>query len=155
LAAWNDTRVDYAEEHLLHRLIREQALRGPEAEAVRFGDRQLSYRQLHRRAALLAGRLAALGVGPDVPVAVCMGRSVELVIALLGVLEAGGCYIPLEPDYPAERLAFMLADSAPAVLLTQSRLAGRLPEHAGTTLCLDDGWGAEADDAEPAVPQPA
>jgi amino acid adenylation domain-containing protein len=84
-----------------------------------------------------------------------MERSAELVVALLGVLKAGGCYVPLDPDYPPDRLAFMLADAAPAVLLTQGHLAGRQSDHAARTLCLDPGWGAEADDVEMPAPQPA
>jgi amino acid adenylation domain-containing protein len=153
LSAWNDTRVDYPREHLLHRLVQEQTRCSPEATAVTCEGRSLTYRQLERRAALLAGRLAALGVGPDARVGVCMERSCELAVALLGVLQAGGAYVPLDPDYPAERLAFMLADAAPAVLLTQPRLAGRLPQHAAEVLCLDLGWGAGADAAAP--PEPA
>src|SRR5262249_23757604 len=141
---------------LLHHLIQEQAQRSPDAEAVRFEGSRLTYCQLDRRAALLARSLAAQGVGPDVLVGVCMERSLELVVALLGVLKAGGAYVPLAPDYPSERLAFMLQDAAPAVLLTQSHLASRLPSHAGRTLCLEPGWGAEADAAEPrALPAPA
>ena len=73
-----------------------------------------------------------------------MERSVELVVALLGVLKAGGAYAPLDPDYPAERLAFMLQDASPAVLLLQRRLADRLPEHSAQVLFLEDGWGADA-----------
>src|SRR5262249_25070660 len=112
--------------------------------------------QLDRRATLLAGRLAAQGVGPDVLVGVCMERSLELVVALLGVLKAGGAYVPLDPDYPSERLAFMLQDAAPAGLLTPRPLAHRLPGHAAQTLSLDPGGGAEADAAGPrALPAPA
>jgi non-ribosomal peptide synthetase component F len=103
LSAWNETRVDYPQQHLLHRLIQEQAQRTPHAEAVRFEDQQLSYQQLDRRATLLASQLIALGVGPDVLVGVCMERSLELVVALLGVLKAGGGYVLLDPDYPYER----------------------------------------------------
>src|SRR5262249_9142511 len=160
LAHWNATRVDYPQEHLLHRLVEIQARRTPATEAVACGGRTLTYGELDRRAARLArrvggvgvrpdapgggvmGRAVGLGVGPDVPVGVCMERSVELVVALLGVLKAGGCYVPLDPDYPPGRLAFLLADAAPAVLLTQSRLAGRLPGHPAPALCLDQGWGA-------------
>jgi amino acid adenylation domain-containing protein len=156
LSAWNDTSVDYPQEHLLHHLIQEQAQHSPHACAVCFQEQQLTYQQLDRRANQLASQLATLGVGPDVLVGVCMERSLELVIALLGVLKAGGAYVPLDPDYPGERLAFMLQDAAPTVLLTQSHLAARLPSSTAPTLYLDPGWGAEADDAEPTPPpQPA
>jgi amino acid adenylation domain-containing protein len=148
LSAWNDTRVDYPQQHLLHHLIQEQARRSPDAEAVRFESGRLTYRQLDRRAALLAQQLRTLGVGPDVAVGVCMERSLELVVALLGVLKAGGAYAPLDPDYPSERLAFMLADCVPPVLLTQSRLAGRLPQHSARLYCLDDGWSGGDAEAE-------
>src|SRR5262249_52710950 len=117
LRRWNATRVDYPQEHLLHRLIEDQARRTPQAEAVRCGERALSYGELDRRAGRLARRLRGLGVGPDLPVGVCMQRSAELVVALLGVLKAGGCYVPLEPGYPPVRLAFLLQDAAPPVLL--------------------------------------
>jgi amino acid adenylation domain-containing protein/thioester reductase-like protein len=148
LSSWNDTRVECPQQYLLHQLIQQQVQRSPDACAVRFEDRCLSYLQLDRRAALLAARLAGLGVGPDVPVGVCMERSLELVIALVGILKAGGAYVPLDPDYPNERLDFMLKDAAPAVLLTQSHLASRLPHHAGHILCLDTGSGADADAVE-------
>jgi len=148
LRLWNATEAEYPHEHLLHRLIERQVGRTPDAEAVRCGDHSLSFAELDRRAAALAARLRALGVGPDVPVGVCMHRSCELVVALYGTLKAGGCYVPLDPDYPAERLAFMLRDSGPPVLLTQSRLTGRLPKHAAHTLLLDDGWGADDDGRE-------
>jgi amino acid adenylation domain-containing protein len=146
LACWNDTHTDYAQEHLLHRLVEQQARRSPDAEAVRCGGRSLSYQELDRRATALARRLRALGVGPDVPVGVFLERCLDLTVALLGVLKAGGCYVPLDPGYPPERLALLLADVAPAVLLTQTRLASRLPQHGAHTLCLGDG-GAEGNGA--------
>ena len=129
LQRWNATRQHYPQELLLHRLIEQQARRTPDAEAARCDGRTLSYRQLDRRAACLARRLRGLGVGPDTPVGVCLERSLELVVALLGTLKAGGCYVPLDPSYPSDRLAFLLQDAAPPVLLTQARLADRLPAH--------------------------
>jgi amino acid adenylation domain-containing protein len=145
LRQWNSTAVDYAQPHLLHRLIEQQARRTPQTEAVRCEDQALSYADLDRHANRLAHCLSRLGVGPDVPVAVCLERSVQLPVALLGTLKAGGCYVPLDPDYPADRLAFLLQDAAPPVLLTQSRLAGRLPPHTAHTVCLDDGWDSDTD----------
>jgi amino acid adenylation domain-containing protein len=152
LRSFNATAVDYADEHLLHRLVKAQAHRTPDAEAVRCGGHALAYAELDRRAGRLASRLRALGVGPDVPVGVCLDRSCELVVALYGVLKAGGCYVPLDPDYPADRLAFMLNDAAPPVVLTQTHLADRLPRHAAETILLDDDWGADADGGELADP---
>lgn len=142
---WNDTRKTFPQEHLLHRLVEEHARRNPASTAVACEGRSLSYRELDRRASLLARRLREWGVGPDVPVGVGMERSCELVVALLGILKAGGAYAPLEPDYPPERLAFTMADAAPPVLLSQSHLAGRLPPHTARVLLLDDDWGKEAD----------
>ncbi len=84
-------------------------------------------------------------MGPDVPVGVCLERSPGLVVALLGVLEAGGAYLPLDPDHPAERLALMLQDAAPPVVLAHRRLAGRLPDYAGRLLWLDDGGNVEGE----------
>ncbi|HEX3131701.1 MAG TPA: amino acid adenylation domain-containing protein, partial [Thermoanaerobaculia bacterium] len=121
----------------LHELIEERAARSPEALAVltREGE-ALTYAQLDRLAGRLAGRLRRLGVGPDVPVAVHLHRSPELVVALLGVLKAGGAYLPLDPGYPEERLAYILEDSGAPVAVTVSRLAG----HLGTArvLLLDE-----------------
>ena len=96
--------------------------RTPEARAVVFEDEVLSYAELNARANQLAHHLRGLGVGPDVLVAICVERSLEMVVGVLGILKAGGAYVPLEPSYPAERLAFMLQDCAPRALLTQTAL---------------------------------
>ncbi|EOX9052143.1 AMP-binding protein, partial [Pseudomonas aeruginosa] len=93
-----------------HPLVEAQAARTPEATAVVHGEIELSYRELNRRANVLAHRLRAEGVGPDVPVGIAMQRSPELVVALLAVLKAGGAYVPMDPGYPAERLAFLAED---------------------------------------------
>ena len=99
-----------------------RSARAPDAIAVLYEDRTLSYGELNRRANQLAHHLRALGVGPDEPVAICLQRSFELVIGVLGILKAGGAYVPLDPEYPAERLAYMLEDSAARVVLTQTSL---------------------------------
>ncbi len=101
----------------VHRLVEAQAARTPEACAVTHGEHGLTYRELNRRANAFARHLRGLGVGPDVPVGVCLGRSVEAVVAVLAVLKAGGAYVPLAPEYPAERLAFMLENSGAPVLV--------------------------------------
>ena len=100
----------------------------------------MTYGELNRRANQLAHHLRALGVGPEVPGGVCLEHSLEMVIALLGVLKAGGVYVPLDPAYPKERLAFMLEDAQAPVLLTQERLVAGLPEHEARVVCLDSGW---------------
>ncbi|HEV7668968.1 MAG TPA: amino acid adenylation domain-containing protein, partial [Thermoanaerobaculia bacterium] len=129
LYAWNDSRVAYEESRTcLHDLIRAQAARTPEACALVFEDRSLSYRELDLASDALARRLLALGVGPEARVGIFCERSLELVVGLLGTLKAGAAYVPLDPEYPKERLAFMLADSRVSVVLAQERGSGALPE---------------------------
>jgi amino acid adenylation domain-containing protein len=137
LAQWNPTAQDYPRDACLHTLFEAVAARTPDAVAVAFMARQLTYGELNARANQLAHHLRGLGVGPDVCVAVAMERSLELVVALLGILKAGGAYVPLEPDYPPQRLAFMLNDTQAVVLLTQRRLLGSLPPLHCPMLCLD------------------
>ena len=124
----------------------EQAERTPNAVAVVFEDQELTYHELTTRANQLAHYLQTLGVGPDVPVGLCVERSLELVVGMLAILKAGGAYVPLDPSYPRERLAYMLEDAQAPVLLTQARLVGRVPvgaEPAIQVVCLDadvDRW---------------
>ncbi|HEU0014377.1 MAG TPA: condensation domain-containing protein, partial [Longimicrobium sp.] len=120
---WNGTRADYPAASCIHELFERQVQRAPGATAVVFGEDQLTYAELNARANRLAHHLRALGVRPEVRVAICLERGPEMVIALLAVLKAGGAYVPLDPAYPADRLQYMLADSAPAVLLTHDSLA--------------------------------
>ena len=145
-AEWNDTAVPLPPAGTVGAQIAAQAARTPHAPALTCEGRTWTYRQLDAAAGQLAARLRALGVGPEVPVALCAERSAEMVVGLLAVLRAGGAYLPLDPRYPRERLAFMLADAAVPVLLTQQRLAAGLPEHRARVLLLD---GA-ADAAGPA-----
>ena len=150
---FNQTRVDYPlDGATLHGLIAAQAQRTPQATALLFEGRSLSYADLDRQANRLAHHLQAQGVGPGTLVGVCMERSPEMVVALLGILKAGGAYVPLDPDYPAERLAFMMADAAVPVLLTQERLLAQLPPHAARVWCLDRDRDiiAQAGDGTPA-----
>ena len=128
----------------MHELFEAQAARTPDAPAVLSGDDSLSYRELNGRANQLAHYLRELGVGPEVVVAVCLDRSPELVLSLLGVLKAGGAYLPVDPSNPLERTSFMLEDAGAAVVLTRERLAAGLPAHWGRTLLLDAEWGEVA-----------
>ena len=121
---WNDTMREYGSEECVHELFEQQVRRTPEAVAVVFGERRLSYGELNRQANQLARYLRKLGVKPDVRVGICVERGVEMVRGVLAVLKAGGAYVPLDPGYPAERLNYMLQDSAPATLLTQGHLEG-------------------------------
>ncbi|HSF43791.1 MAG TPA: non-ribosomal peptide synthase/polyketide synthase [Thermoanaerobaculia bacterium] len=152
LAEWNDTApARPAGLSPLHRLIEEQADRTPEAVAVVFEDGELTYRDLDRRANHLAFRLLELGIGPDSLVAICMERSAGLVPALLAILKAGGAYVPLDPDLPHERLAFLLTDTRASVVLTESRLADRVPPGA-RVVCVDGAEAAGEESARPSVP---
>ncbi|HEV2659350.1 MAG TPA: condensation domain-containing protein, partial [Ktedonobacteraceae bacterium] len=110
LVDWNATQAAYPEDVCVHQLIEEQVTRTPQATAVSFEQERLSYRELNKRANQLAHRLRELGVGPNVLVAVCMHRSLELVVGILAVLKAGGAYVPVDADYPQDRIAFMLED---------------------------------------------
>src|SRR5260370_11199230 len=117
LVEWNDTKLEYAREKCVHELFEEQAARRPEAVAVVFEENQLSYGELNSRANQLAHHLRQLGVGPEVRVGLCVERSLEMVVGLLGIFTAGGAYVPLDPSYPAERLAYMLQDAqAPGIV---------------------------------------
>ncbi|MCP4659862.1 MAG: amino acid adenylation domain-containing protein, partial [bacterium] len=133
----NDTRADYPAHACLHRVFEAQAERTPDAVAVEFADRRLSYRELDRRADGLARHLRDLGVGTETRVGVSVERSPEMVISLLGILKAGGAYVPLDPAYPPERLTFMLDDAGISVLLTQKALRDRLPERDAQVVCLE------------------
>ncbi|HTG36439.1 MAG TPA: non-ribosomal peptide synthase/polyketide synthase [Thermoanaerobaculia bacterium] len=150
LREWSATAVHYPGDLLLHRLIEAQVDRDPEAVAVVAGEASLTYRELDRRANGLARRLRERGVGPEVPVGVCAERSLEMVVALVAVLKAGGGYVPLDPSYPADRLAFMLASAGTPVLLVQPALLERLPEHGSEVLLLVAGE-EDAEDLRPAV----
>ncbi len=137
---WNQTRVDYPRDRTLHSLIEDQVERTPDALALAFEDQRLTYRQLNQRANQLAHHLQKLGVGPDTLVGICVERSIEMVVGLLGIIKAGGAYVPMDPEYPKDRLAFMLQDAAAPVLLTQERLAGSIPAHKGKVIRLDADW---------------
>ncbi|HWW70056.1 MAG TPA: amino acid adenylation domain-containing protein, partial [Duganella sp.] len=139
LVAFNDTAVHYPRERLIHQLFEEQAARLPDATAVIFEDRRLSYGELNERANRLAHYLRERGVRPDSLVAICAERGFEMMVGLLGVLKAGGAYVPLDPAYPAERLAYMLQDSQPVLLLTQEALRSSLASTV-PSWCLDSQW---------------
>lgn len=127
----------------LHHLFEAQARRTPGLPAVACEDERLDYAALDRRATQLAARLRAIGVGPEQVVGLFVERSVDLIVGLLGILKAGGAYLPIDPGYPAERIAFMLADAGAAVVLTQSPLLPRLPAGGTRPLCLDRlDWNA-------------
>jgi amino acid adenylation domain-containing protein/non-ribosomal peptide synthase protein (TIGR01720 family) len=145
-AEWNDTATHHAAATGLQTLIEEQVRRSPEAVAVVFEGASTSYGELAARANQLAHRLRRWGVAPDTLVGVCAERSLELVVGLLGVLKAGAAYVPLDPSYPSERLAFLLEDTRVAVILTQASVVAALPKHGCRTLRLDAdrlSWAGE------------
>ncbi|MEW2384378.1 amino acid adenylation domain-containing protein [Micromonospora sp. NPDC047707] len=135
----------------LTRRVAEQAARRPDAPAVTGGGTTLTYAELHERAGNLARVLAARGVGPETMVALHLDRGVDVVVAALAVLEAGGAYLPLDPAYPAERLAAIVADARPALTLTTRALAGATPQGAGELLTLEDAPTLPGDRPAPAV----
>jgi amino acid adenylation domain-containing protein/FkbH-like protein/thioester reductase-like protein len=137
LEVFNETRADIPSDKLIHELFEEQVRRTPQAVAVVCEERSHTYAQLNAKANQLARYLRRKGIGPDRLAAVCVERSLEMVVALLGVLKAGGAYVPLDTSYPAERLRYMLRDIAPAVLLTQARFKGGLPKVDAPVIILD------------------
>jgi amino acid adenylation domain-containing protein len=143
LEEWNRTEAEYPADRCIHELFEAQAARTPGAVAVRFQEESLTYAELNARANRLARHLRGRGVGPEVRVGVLLERGLEMVISLLAVLKAGGAYVPLDPGYPAERLAFILADSATPVLLTRETLRGALPALDGVEVVSLDGAADE------------
>ncbi|RKG78442.1 amino acid adenylation domain-containing protein [Corallococcus exercitus] len=137
---WNDTAVTHPKEATLTSLIAAQVERTPDAVALEFEGSRLTYRELDARANQLAHALRKHGVGPEVRVGLCVERSLEMVVGLLGTLKAGGAYVPLDPGYPQERLGWMLEDARPPVLLVQERLLSRLPAADAKVVKLDTGW---------------
>ncbi|MBD2360531.1 amino acid adenylation domain-containing protein [Anabaena minutissima FACHB-250] len=144
LAEWNNTQIDYPQDQCIQQLFEAQVEKTPDAVAVVFADQQLTYQQLNQKANQLAHHLQNLGVEPQVLVGICIERSLEMIIAILAILKAGGAYIPLDPAFPVERLALMLADSQTSVLLTQQHLLPHLSAHntpqKTQIICLDKDW---------------
>jgi amino acid adenylation domain-containing protein len=139
---WNRTAAEYPADRCIHELFEAQAARTPDAVAVEFEGETLRYGALNERANRLAHHLAGLGVGPETRVGICLERGPEMVVSVLAVLKAGGAFVPLDPAYPAERLAFVLADSAVPVLVTQESLRATLPAGEGVAVVSVDGDGA-------------
>ncbi|MCV3216971.1 amino acid adenylation domain-containing protein [Plectonema radiosum NIES-515] len=143
LVEWNDTLSQYPVDKCIHQLFEEQVEHTPDAIAVVYEDQQLTYSELNDRANQLAHYLRTIGVELEVLVGICVDRSLEMIVGLLGILKAGGTYVPLDPTYPSERLAFMLADARVRVLLTQQRLVEGLAEHQAVVV-LDTDWNVIA-----------
>lgn len=134
---WNATTVDSRRDVCVHELFAEQAARTPDAVAVVFENRSLTYRELQARVERLAARLRRLGIGPDRFVGIHLERSENLVVAVMATLQAGGAYLPLDPNYPDERIAFMIADAAAPVIVTERETRDRLPQSPAVLLEID------------------
>ncbi|HEU0053423.1 MAG TPA: amino acid adenylation domain-containing protein, partial [Longimicrobium sp.] len=148
LEEWNRTEAEVPRDVCVHELFEARVERAPDAVALVYEDESLTYAELNARANRLARHLRGLGVGPEARVGICLERGFEMVVAVLAVLKAGGAYLPLDPEYPEERLRYMLQDSAPVVLLTQRALAGRFGE-SGVPIEVLDGdasaWTGQPD----------
>ncbi len=142
VTSWNRTRRAFPREQTLHAQVEAQVARNPAAVALSFSGATVTYGELNARANQLAHRLRRLGIGPDTLVALCLERSPEMIVALLGILKAGGAYLSLDPSYPAERLAFMLADSQAPVVLTVASLRPVVPAGGAerSIINLDTEW---------------
>jgi surfactin family lipopeptide synthetase A len=141
LLEWNDTRREYAP-LCVHHLFEAQVRRDPQAVAVAFEGRQMSYGELNCRANQLARHLRKLGVGSEVLVGLCAERSIDMVVGLIGILKAGGAYLPLDPQYPKERLKEVLEDARVKVMVSQKKIGTVLPRHAAEMVWLDHDWPA-------------
>src|SRR5262249_16074987 len=128
---------EYPRERCIHELFEEQVRARPDAVALSCEEEVLTYRQLDERAEAVSRALRERDVGPESLVGICIERSVEMVAGLLGILKAGGAYVPLDPSFPKERIAVMLEDSKPGVLLSDSSLRGFLPDIGAEVTCVD------------------
>ena len=137
LVEWNDTAADYPKDKCIHQLFEAQVERTPEAIALEFDGEELTYRALNRRANQLAHYLIRLGIGPEKLVGICVERSIEMVVGLLGILKSGGAYVPLDPRYPHERVGFMMDDSQISALLIRKKFLSSVC-YRGLTIPLDD-----------------
>ena len=142
MVEWNDTAADYPKDKCIHQLFEAQVERTPEAIALEFEGKEITYQDLNRRANQFAHYLVHLGIGPEKLVGICVERSIEMVVGLLGILKAGGAYVPLDPAYPKERLRFMMEDAQVSVLLTQEKLVE------------DRGWRMEDGDPRSSILDP-
>jgi amino acid adenylation domain-containing protein len=137
LVEWNSTASDFPEARCIHELFEEQALRTPAAEAVVMGDQHLTYEELDRRANQLAHYLRTIGVGPEVAVGLCVERSLEMIVGILGILKSGGAYLPLDKNYPPEHIAYVLKDASVSAVITSTQTDALLALHGVPTIKLD------------------
>lgn len=155
---WNDPSVEFPNHLTLHELFEAQARKTPHVQAVTAEGLHLTYRELNRRANLLAHRLKSMGAGPDVLVGLFLERSLDMLVGILGILKTGAAYVPMDPEYPKERLGFILEDSHAPLVVTKKALVNQLPGFVGQVICLDVDWadiakGREDDLVSGATPQ--
>ncbi|RYZ41973.1 MAG: amino acid adenylation domain-containing protein, partial [Myxococcaceae bacterium] len=141
---WSGTEVEYPRDASLPVLFEAQVLKTPEAVAVEYGAQRLTYAQLNQRANQLAHHLKGMGVGPEVRVGLCVERSLELVVSVLGILKAGGVYVPLDASYPLERLGWMKREAGVALLVAQEKLADEVASGGELVVCVDTEWASIA-----------
>ncbi|TAE53139.1 MAG: amino acid adenylation domain-containing protein, partial [Nostocales cyanobacterium] len=140
LVTGNGGKIDYPLDKCLHQIFEEQVTKTPDIIAVEFADQKLTYQQLNNRANQLANYLISLGVKADVVVGICVQRSLEMIVGILAILKAGGAYLPLDPEYPIERLQFMVEDANIPVLITQTSLKSQFNQYQGNIICVDTDW---------------
>jgi amino acid adenylation domain-containing protein len=150
--ALNRTATDFPVHARAHDLVTRQAELHPDAVAVVFGDKRLTYRELEEQSTLRAKYLAAMGAGPNRPVAICMERSELLPVALLAVLKAGSCYVPLDPQHPRQRIAMTLEECKPVAILSDSKVAPSLGEMPAPVLHMDEDWPSPSPDSPDITP---
>ncbi len=155
LVEFNNTKLDYRLDKCIHQLFEERVANTPNKVAIVFADQPLTYGELNSSANKVAHYLQQLGVGGEVLVGLYVDRSPLMILGILGILKAGGAYVPLDPAYPKERLAFMLQNAQPRVLLTQESLIPELPEHTAQVVCLDTNWYLIAQQSEDNLNQTA
>lgn len=137
---WNDPLVEFPRGGTLHELFEAQVKSHPKARAVTAEGLHLTYEELNRRANLLAHRLKTMGAGPDVLVGLFLERSLDMVVGILGILKTGAAYVPMDPEYPKERLGYILEDSHAPLVVTKQPLINQLPGFSGQMICLDVDW---------------
>ncbi|MFB7958176.1 amino acid adenylation domain-containing protein [Streptomyces sp. NPDC056045] len=153
LVGWNGVAGPYPDTATIHRLVEERVAAGPGVVAVTHGDRCWTYGEVNARANRLAHHLRGMGISPDTLVGVCLDRSPELIATLLGILKAGAAFVPVDPEYPADRITYMVRDANAPLVITSTDLAGRLPDGVERIL-VDEQWpeGLETDPVPVAVP---
>src|SRR5262245_61370915 len=144
---WNRTTRSFGS-LLIHQMFERQVISDADALALIDEEQQLSYGELNRRSNQLAHHLIGLGVGPEMSVGICLERSVEMILGIIGTLKAGGAYLPLDPESPLERLSYMLKEAGAGVVLTEEKLEGRLPAFLGRVVCLDVEWERISEESE-------